>query len=206
MMEQVFIVDDDLDFCDSLLWLLETADIAAKTFHSAEEFLQFYRGGPGCVLLDVRMPGMNGIALQQTFLEMGAPLSVIIVTGHANVSIAVHAMKQKALDLIEKPFDGATLVSAIRNALALSQARHEADERGKAILADWEQLTRREKQIMLLVIKGMTNRQMADHFDISVKTVEIHRSRVMRKMRADGLADLVAKSAVIAASAVTIGG
>lgn len=197
MTDEVLIVDDDVDFCDSLVWLLETADITAKTFHSAEAFLQFYQGGPGCVLLDVRMPGMNGIALQQKLLEMNAPLSVIIVTGHANVPIAVHAMKQKAIDLVEKPFDDETLLLAIRSALRLSQARHDAFERTNVIQSDWKRLTRREKQIMALVVQGMANRQIADQFGISIKTVEIHRSRVMDKMQADGLADLITKSAAI---------
>lgn len=193
MTVNVFIVDDDADFCDSLIWLLETADVAALAFHDADAFLQFYDGRPGCLLLDVRMPGMTGIALQQRLLDMDAPLSVIIVTGHANVPIAVRAMKQKAVDLLEKPFDDATLLTAIENGLALAHANHEALQRTAAARDGWMELTRRERQIFLFVVRGMANREIADKLKISIKTVEIHRSRVMTKMRADSLVDLVVK-------------
>lgn len=193
----VFIVDDDGDFRDSLSWLLESAGLPCRQFDSAEAFLQAYRGEAGCLLLDVRMAGMSGLALLQELKRQGRVLPVIVITGHGDVAMAVQAMKHRAVDFIEKPFDGEALLKLVTDTLAYSDRVFDQAARRQQIRRRWQALSRREKQVAEHVISGRSNRDIAAALAISIKTVEIHRSRVMQKMRAENLPHLVALGALL---------
>lgn len=196
----VFIVDDDDDFRDSLAWLIEGAGHEVVSFESAESFLFGYQKEPGCLILDVRMSGMSGLQLQQEIIQRGYRLPVIMITGHGDVPMAVQAMKNNAIDFIEKPFEDVAMLALIDRALAANEQQLQRQSEHDSILACWAQLSRRENDVAQLVIKGLANREVAEKLGISIKTVEIHRSRVMSKMQAKRLAELMDKVAVIKAS------
>jgi len=187
----IYIVDDDEDFRDSMQWLLESANHNVVTFPSAREFLDSFNGEIGCMLLDVRMPEINGLALQQIMQERNIQMPIIVISGHGDIPMAVSAMKQGAMDFLEKPFDGDVLLRLVGR--ALNKAQKARDEQGAQleIQENYASLSRREKEVMALVVAGNANRQIAEELDISPKTVEVHRSRVMSKMRAGSLAALV---------------
>ena len=190
--ETVFVVDDDIDARDSLCALLESADLTGEAYESAQAFLDAYQPDrPGCLIADIRMPDMDGLALQEELNRRHAGLPVIVVTGHADVPLAVRAMKAGAVDLIEKPFDDALLLATVRRALALA---HNARE--QAVAADSAKtriasLSARERQVLELLVAGQPNKLIAYELDISPRTVEIHRAHVMDKMEAKSLSDLV---------------
>ncbi len=193
----VFVVDDNQDFRESLAWLLEGAGYHVKAYESAEDFLLGYQQQPGCLLLDVRMSGMSGLALQQELIRRGEVIPVIIITGHGDVPVAVQAMKNHAVDFIEKPFEDTAMLALIEDTLARSEERF-VEQRLKAdVLACWRELSRREADVARLVINGLANREIAEQLGISIKTVEIHRSRVMTKMQAKRLPELMEKAALI---------
>jgi len=193
--ETVFIVDDDDDFRDSMQWLLESGDLKVAASSSAKEFLANYNGEAGCMLLDVRMPDINGLALQQIMNERGINLPIIVISGHGDIPMAVSAMKNGALDFIEKPFDDEVLLRLVDK--ALTTARSQAGEQQETLQAQnrYASLSRREKEVMALVVSGKANREIAEELGISPKTVEVHRSRVMSKMQADSLPHLVHQAA-----------
>jgi two-component system response regulator FixJ len=188
----VFVVDDDEAMRSSLKWLIESTGLRVETFDSADTFLTGYSPDwAGCLLLDVRMPGMSGLELQTYLAREDYRLPVIIITGHGDVAMAVKAMRAGALDFIEKPFHDEDLLRSIRRAL-------EADSQGRAqraqhadILARLETLTPREHEVMDLVTAGYPNKEIAAVLKVSGKTVEAHRARVMDKMQASSLAELV---------------
>ena len=188
----VFIVDDDAAVRRFLSGLIESVELRVKAYASAQEFLDSYEAGqPGCLVLDVRMPGMSGLELQRELADRAIDLPVIILTGHGNVQLAVHAMKAGAVDFVEKPFDNELLLDRIQRAVA--ESLRADDERIKCdeIAERKRRLTPRERQVLDLVVAGETNKGVARHLDISERTVEIHRANAMRKMRAKSLADLV---------------
>jgi len=187
----VFIIDDDADFRDSMQWLLESTPYKVESFASAQLFLNQYDGRAGCMLLDVRMPEINGLALQQLMLERDIRLPVIIITGHGDVPMAVNAMKNGALDFLEKPFDDEVLLRLVDKAMAEAGKRFSEQNEQRELLELYETLSRREREVMQLVVTGNSNREIAETLGISPKTVEVHRSRVMSKMRAESLAQLV---------------
>lgn len=187
----VFIIDDDADFRDSMQWLLESTPYSVESFASAQGFLDQYDGRPGCMLLDVRMPEINGLALQQLMLERDIRLPVIIITGHGDVPMAVNAMKNGALDFLEKPFDDDVLLHLVDKAMAEADQRFSEQNRQRELQDLYATLSRREREVMALVVTGNSNREIAETLGISPKTVEVHRSRVMSKMRAESLAQLV---------------
>jgi len=187
----VFIVDDDNDFRDSMKWLLESDNFHVAAFQSAQDFLERYNGDMGCMLLDVRMPEINGLALQQILIERGIKLPVIIISGHGDISMAVNAMKSGALDFIEKPFDDAVLLRLVEQGLQHATEMFKDNSALKKIRTNYELLSKREKEVMALVVSGKSNREIAEDLTISPKTVEVHRARVMSKMRAESLPDLV---------------
>lgn len=191
----VYIVDDDEDFRDSMQWLLESAKHNVTTFASATAFLDGYNGTPGCMLLDVRMPSINGLALQQIMHERGIEMPVIVISGHGDIQMAVSAMKQGAIDFLEKPFDGDVLLQLVEKAFATLDEQRQEKQQHAEIETNYAQLSRREKEVMALVVKGKANRAIADELGISAKTVEVHRSRVMSKMRVGSLAELVQHAA-----------
>jgi FixJ family two-component response regulator len=189
--DTVFIVDDDASVRDSLSLLLSLRGYSTATFASAEDFLAAVQADwRGCVVLDVRMPGMSGLELQQVLADSGPTLPVIVITAHGDVAAARQAFLADAVDFIEKPFDGAQLLKAIENALAgiRAMSRVQSDAEAKAHKAV---LSAREREVMALMVKGMHNRRIAEELGISHRTVEVHKARVMEKMGVRTVIELV---------------
>jgi FixJ family two-component response regulator len=186
----------------SLQWLIESTGMQVRTYESADAFLAgYYPGRAGCLLLDVRMPGMSGLELQSYLAREGYRLPVIVITGHGDVGMAVKAMKAGAVDFIEKPFHDEDLLRSIGNALKLDQSRRATQTTRAEIAARLADLTPREHEVMAMVTEGKSNKEMAATLGVTPKTVEAHRARVMEKMRAESLAELV-RMALIAAGEV----
>lgn len=188
----VFVVDDDAAVCDSLRFLIESVGLQVRTFSSADEFLAAYTPDqPGCLVLDIRMPGMSGLELQEQLAKRGYTLPVIIITAHGDVPSAVRAMHAGAVDFMSKPFNDQSLLDRVHQALA-KDARTRRDEAVRAaIAAKVALLTPREREVMDLVVSGMSNKGIAAQLQLSAKTVETHRARVMEKMEAGSVAELV---------------
>ncbi len=188
----IFIVDDDPAMRDSLSWLLKNIGYTVEVFSSAQEFLDNYeQTAPGCLVLDVRLPGMSGIQLQHKMKSENIRLPVIIISGHGDVPMAVKAMQQGALVFLEKPFRDQELLDNIQDALEIDAKYREKDAVSQIIRAYIESLTQRETEVMALMVKGESSKEIAKSCEISVKTVEIHRARVMEKMQANSLPELV---------------
>ncbi len=188
----VFVVDDDQPMRKSLEFLLESVNLSVKSFGSAQEFLDVYDPSePGCLLLDVRMPTMSGLELQERLLQQGYNVSIIMMTAFADVPMAVRAMHQGAVDFIQKPFNEQALLECIQRALDRDAKTREGEESAQVIEQRLEKLTRREREVMHLVVQGKSNKQIASNLNLSAKTVEQHRSKAMEKMDADSLAALV---------------
>lgn len=196
----VFVVDDDEALRTSLKWLIESAGMQVLSFASARAFLDAYpqyRGRAGCLLVDVRMPGMSGLELHGCLADFDIRLPVIIITGHGDVAMAVRAMKAGALDFIEKPFNDEDLLGSIHRGLDLDVKQRREQLRRAEIAARLAQLTPREHEVMDLVTDGKSNREIAAQLSVSAKTVEAHRARVMEKMQAHSLAELVRMALVL---------
>jgi two-component system response regulator FixJ len=194
----VFIIDDDEAVRDGLKWLVESVDLKAASFNSAQEFLETYQAGqPGCLLLDIRMPGMSGLALQQVLKSRSFDLPIIILTGHGTVQMAVDAMKAGAFDFIEKPFQNQRLLDRVHDAIDVSISNNIEHERRAEVMQLLELLTPREHQVLNMVVSGETNKAIAYRLDISEKTVEVHRAKVMEKLGAASLADLIRKTRLV---------
>jgi two-component system response regulator FixJ len=190
--EIVFVVDDDADVRDSLCALLESAGVVAESYASARAFLEAYRPQrSGCLIADIRMPDMDGLELQEELNRRNAGLPVIVVTGHADVPLAVRAMKAGAVDLIEKPYDDGLLLASVRRALAKAHGEREQAAAAEAAKGRIANLSARERQVLELLVAGQPNKIIAYELDISPRTVEIHRAHVMEKMEAKSLSDLV---------------
>jgi len=190
--QTIYVVDDDEAMRDSMTWLLEGEDYHVACFDSAESFLKARRDDMrGCLILDVRMPEMSGLELHEKLEALGSQLPVIFVTGHGDVPMAVSALQRGACDFIEKPFHNEDLLSRIVRALELDSQLSARRQRNGAISHRLDQLTQREREVMKLVVTGKLNKQIADELNISMKTVEAHRARVMEKMGVRTLAELV---------------
>jgi two-component system response regulator FixJ len=197
----VFVVDDDQAVRRFLCGLIASVDIPVESYASAQDFLDSYEPGrPGCLLLDIRMPGMSGLELQQELDRRAIDLPVIILTGHGNVQVAVNAMKAGAIDFIEKPFNNELLLDRVQRALSEGVKAREVRLGQEAIKERMARLTPRERQVLERVIAGDTNKSVARRLGISEKTVELHRSRVMEKMQAGSLAALVKMVSAVRAS------
>jgi two-component system, LuxR family, response regulator FixJ len=197
----VFVIDDDPALRDSLKTLLETSGYRVQAYESAVAFLAGDElTARGCVLTDVRMPAVDGLQLQQQLKARGSNLPVILMTGHADVPLAVSAMKAGAIDFLEKPFDDATLVDSVERALAEAQKADATEASTKAARDRMAQLTERERQVLDLLVAGRPNKIIAYELSISPRTVEIHRARVMDKMAARSLAELVRMTLSVAAT------
>lgn len=188
---KVFLVDDDTDFRDSMQWLLSSAGYDVVSTGSATEFLERYNNEQGCLLLDVRMPDINGLALQQILQQRDIQLPVILISGHGDIPMAVNAIKAGALDFIEKPFDDRHLLNLVSKALLEAESRFKTHSENIVLKQRFNSLSQREREVMALVICGKSNREVADELGISPKTVEVHRARVMAKMQAASLPVLV---------------
>jgi FixJ family two-component response regulator len=190
--QRVYIVDDDEAMRDSLVWLLESQGFAVTAYSSAEDFLAACRDGmAGCIVLDVRMPGMSGLELYEKLNARHCTLPVIFITGHGDVPMAVSALKKGAVDFIEKPFGDKDMLRLIEQCLELDRNAREKNRQGAAAARRLAALTEREVEVMDLIIAGKLNKQIADVLNISIKTVEVHRSRIMDKMEVRTVAELV---------------
>ena len=190
--QTVYIVDDDSDVADSMSMLLESTGLRTQQYHSAEEFLQ--NGVTqlvGCLILDVRMPDMNGLELQQEIKLRNANLPVVFVTGHGDVPMAVQAMKNGALEFLQKPFREQEFIDCVNRALKANNDALNGHNRLRSIQARIDSLTKREQEIMRLIAAGNITKVVAAKLSISPRTVEIHRARAMEKMQAKTLAQLV---------------
>ena len=187
----VYVVDDDDALRDSLRWLLESAGYRVSAHANAECFLRVYKAGlASCLVLDVRMPGVSGLELQQELIRRGAALPIIFVTGHGDVPMAVEAVKNGAFHFLEKPFKDEQLLRLIDSAARQAVPAAEQAQRLCAA-ARLATLTQREREVMDLVVQGRKNKQIADDLRISIKTVEAHRARAMEKMDVSSVAELV---------------
>jgi FixJ family two-component response regulator len=188
----VFVVDDDPAARRAIMWMLESAGHRVEAFASGEAFLAgSYAERIGCLVLDVRMPGMSGLVLQHELLQRGIRLPVIITTGYGDVSVAVEALQRGAVDFMEKPIDGARLLERVDAAVALDAERRRRERLRRACTSRIGRLTPREREVMTMVVAGKANKVVAYELGISQKTVESHRARLMSKLEVDSLADLV---------------
>lgn len=188
----VFIVDDDKAVARSLRWLIESIRLKVETFGSAQDFLDgFVPGRSGCLVLDVRMPGMSGLDLQERLAAQQIRLPIIFITGHGDVKMAVRAVQAGAFDFVEKPFNDQDLLDRIQRAIAHDADQRDREERLLQIRALFATLTPREREVLDRVVEGLSNKAVANALGLSAKTVEAHRARVMEKLRARSLSDLV---------------
>ncbi|MCH7885971.1 MAG: response regulator transcription factor [Planctomycetes bacterium] len=188
----VFVVDDDSAVRHSLRWLLESAGLLVETFETAQAFLQAYHPErPGCLVLDVRMPGLSGLDLQDQLQAQHITLPIIIITGHGDVPMAIRALKGGAIDFIEKPFSEQLLLDRIHQGIALDAKQRIKHAQHTVIQEKIDRLTPREREVMGFVVDGKANKQIAALLERSQKTIEIHRANFMRKMEVDSLAELV---------------
>jgi RNA polymerase sigma factor (sigma-70 family) len=194
----VYVVDDDASTRELLAWLMRRESLAVETFADPHAFLQSHpEGARGCVLLDLDMPGMSGLDLQQGLKAAGVTMPVIFLSGRADVPKAVRAVKEGAVDFIEKPFDYKEVVALVRECLTRDTAAREERTAQRMSAERLAQLTQREREVLDLVVAGRTNREIGEALDISIKTVEAHRARLMEKVQAESVAELV--RAVLAA-------
>jgi two-component system, LuxR family, response regulator FixJ len=188
----VYVVDDDDAVRDSLQALLDSAGFVVETFETGEIFLDTDElSNIGCVISDIRMPGMDGLQLHAALKSRGVALPVLFITGHGDVPLAVNAMRAGAIDFIEKPFDEEMLLASVRRAIALSRDAQSLEEHTAELRRRTQELTPREREVMIGLAQGKQNKVIAIELGISPRTVEIHRARVMEKMAATSLPDLV---------------
>ena len=188
----VFIIDDDDALRDSLAFLMRSVGLAVQPFATAEAFLEAHEPDrAGCLVTDVRLPGMSGIALQETLERRRTPLPVILISGYAEVPTAVKAMKRGAIDFIEKPFSNDVLLDCIRKAIDIDEERRRVHAARSCVLARIERLSPREREVMQMMVAGTSTKEIAYDLGISDKTVEVHRSHIMKKMHVGSVVELV---------------
>ena len=201
----VFVIDDDAAVRQSLSLLLKSMALAAETFESAQDFLdRADPRRPGCLVLDIRMPGMSGLELQVELERRGFSLPVIFITGHGDVSMAVRAMKSGALDFIEKPFSDQVLLERVNQALDIDRTCREARDALAAIESRVQSLSPRETEVMRRIVAGQANKVIAIELGLSEKTIELHRAKMMKRMGADSVAHLVKMWMVLQGEAASI--
>jgi two-component system, LuxR family, response regulator FixJ len=193
----VFVVDDDPAMLDSVSLLLESADLSTECYACPREFLDSYHPyRPGCLILDVRMPQISGLELQQVLQARHIRIPIIFITGHGDVPMSVKAMKAGAIDFLEKPFDDETLIHCVRQALAQDARARQIEAHNATVAVRFSRLTEREQEVMSLVVAGRSNKEIAQKLRCSHRTVEVHRSRLMAKMEAHTLPELVSMAAI----------
>lgn len=188
----IHVVDDDTAMCESLRWLIESVGFNVKIYPGAKHFLENYQDeAHGCLLLDVRMPEMSGLELQEQLNKLSIDLPIIFITGHGDVPMAVRAMKAGALEFLNKPFNDQELLDCINRAIEYDTQRRRTCSERKGILERLDQLTTREKQVLKELVTGKLNKVIAADLDLSIKTIELHRSNIMRKLQARSLAQII---------------
>jgi FixJ family two-component response regulator len=188
----VCVVDDDESMRRSLATLLRSVGLDARVFASPEEFMRAARpDAPGCLVLDVRLPGMSGLAFQQELAKAGVAMPVIFITGHGDVPMSVRAMKAGAVEFLTKPFDDQVLLDAMHAAIARDRVRRRDAAQLAELQARYRALTEREREVFRFVVAGRLNKQIAADLGLSVVTVKVHRGQLMRKMSAKSIVDLV---------------
>jgi len=190
--QTVFIVDDDLAIRHAMTLLMRSVGLKSEDFATANDFLdRFDSHRAGCLVLDIRMPGLSGLELQQRLLELGVSIPIIFITGHADVPMAVEAMRKGAFAFIQKPFRDQELLESISDAMISGSRERRKQETRSVVDARLQTLTRREREVMDLVVAGKPNKVIAFDLGVSQRTVEVHRARVMEKMQARSLASLI---------------
>jgi FixJ family two-component response regulator len=188
----VFVVDDEPDVCLSLKRLVKSVGLEAQTFTSAKEFLRAKRpDGPGCLVLDVRLPDLSGLDLQQELLNAKVDLPIIFMTGHGDIPMSVRAMKAGAVEFLTKPFRDQDLIDAIQHAIKKHRRARQERVKFNEFQVLYESLTPREREVFPLVTTGLLNKQIAAQLGTSEKTIKVHRGQVMHKMKAESLAELI---------------
>lgn len=197
----IALIEDDEAVLDSMRQLLERRGLGVSCFNSAEAFLgSLGTEPPACIVSDVRMPGLSGIELQKRLKAQGCKAPVILITGHGDISMAVAAMRDGALDFIEKPYDADRLIASIETAVAAEQQQRSLEGETQELIQRVAELSRRQRQVMEMVAHGLSSKQIAVQLDISPRTVENYRTWVMERMGAANVADLVRKVLIIEAS------
>ena len=197
----VYVVDDEPDIRDAVRLLLRSVGLKVESFGLAQRFLEAYQPQqPGCLILDIRMPGMSGPELQEALSQKKLALPVIVITGHGDVPLTVRTMKAGAITVLEKPFNDQLLIDAVQQALEIDRKHRIKQSELDSITARLSQLTPRETEVLDRVVKGTLNKLIAADLDLSVRTVEIHRARIMNKMQAESLPELVKMVMLINAS------
>ncbi|HXX44854.1 MAG TPA: response regulator transcription factor [Candidatus Acidoferrales bacterium] len=191
----VFVVDDDASVREAVGNLLESVGVRSESFASAEEFLHARRPDePSCLLLDVRLPGLNGLEFQEVLHKAGIRIPIVFITAHGEVPMASRAMKAGAVDFLTKPFQKQELLTAVHQAIDRDRVARKAEAAISRVRSKWEKLTPREREVMDLVVAGLMNKEIAAKLGVTEITVKVHRGRVMEKMEADSLPELVRMS------------
>lgn len=187
----VYVIDDDAAVRDSTAFLLETADLKVRTYESAEAFLAELDRAPGCIITDVRMPGIGGLELARRIRDSGSSEPVIVITGHADVPLAIEAMRAGVVDFVEKPFDDEVLLGSIRRVLGQAEGALSAEGQRREMASRFDSLSPRERDVLVGLVQGQANKAIAYDLSISPRTVEVYRANLMVKMRAGSLSELV---------------
>jgi FixJ family two-component response regulator len=188
----VFVIDDDASVRDGVVDLLRSVGLRAESFESTQQFLQSKRpDAPGCIVLDVRLPGPSGLEFQRTLMKSSIDLPIIFISGHGNIPMSVQAMKSGAMGFLTKPLDEQALLDAVQTGIERDRARRQEAGVVAELRERFDSLTSREREVLTLVITGRPNKQVAAQLELSEMTVKVHRSQIMRKMRAKSLVDLV---------------